>query len=632
MTIDERVDQGVCITSWYNGEPTQYLHGIIQTFKVGKTGHHYTAYELVMVPAMKRLTLRHNSRIFQKINVQAIIEQILGEMGINDFAFSLIRKLAPREYCVQYHESDYAFVSRLAAEEGIFFFNEHSAGKHILVFSDNNQTLVKHASPLLYNAIGSGVAEQVHVSSFIFNKNLTSSSVQMRDYTFKNPAYNLSHEYHASDLAHQQSNYEHYQPYGRYKDDASGRPYSKFKMESLVSEAHLAVAHSDIPGLMTGIKADLEGHLDKVHNRPWLIVGISHKGTQNVSKGPDSQAHKTTYTNTINMIPSDRPWRAPILASPKVDGPQMAKVVGPPGEEIFCDEHGRVKVQFPWDREATGDDKSSCWVRVSQGWAGAGYGFVSIPRIGHEVIVSFLEGDPDQPIITGRTYHAANQAAYLLPNHKTRTLFKTQTHKGEGSNEIRFEDEASIEQVYLHGQKDLDIVIENVRRESIGLDQHHQVGRHHIQHIGENVHRTVGKNQIEEFGQDQHQKTGRNLVQKVLGMVNRYVAGGVINKIDGAETHQIAASQETEIGANQRTQVNNESYLKAANIILEAGQELTIKGPGGFIKIDGGGITIQGNVVKINEGGSPGKGTAPSVTAPQAPDAPAKPDDPDKRG
>jgi type VI secretion system secreted protein VgrG len=310
----------------------------------------------------------------------------------------------------------------------------------------------------------------------------------------------------------------------------------------------------------------------------------------------------------------------------------IGEVVGPKGEEIFCDEHGRVKVHFPWDRESKQDEHSSCWIRVSQGWAGAQYGFMAVPRIGHEVIVSFLNGDPDQPIITGRTYHATNVPPYLLPNHKTRTVIKTQTHQGEGSNEIRFEDQASIEQIYIHAQKDQDIVTENIHREFVGVDSHRQVGRNTYQSVTENSHRMVGKNVVEEFGQDHHQKIGRNLVQRILGKLSRFISGGMITKVEGGIVTQATASEEKEIGANQRTKVSNESYLTAKDIVLEAGNELTIKGPGGFVKIDGGGITISGTKVKINEGGSPGKGTAPTMVQPDETDKPQQPDDPDRRG
>ena len=221
---------------------------------------------------------------------------------------------------------------------------------------------------------------------------------------------------------------------------------------------------------------------------------------------------------------------------------------------------------------------------------------------------------------------------YMLPNHKTRTVIKTQTHQGEGSNEIRFEDQASIEQIFIHAQKDQDIITENNHRELVGVDRHLRVGRNWLQMITENVNRMVGKNVIEEFGQDHQIKIGRDVIKQILGKISQHVVGGIISKIDGSTVTQIGASEEKEIGANQRVSVANESYLKATKVVLEAGDSLTIKGPGGFVKIDGGGVTISGTKVKINEGGSPDTGTAPAMIKPQDPDKPQEPDGPDERG
>ncbi|MBJ7224045.1 MULTISPECIES: type VI secretion system Vgr family protein, partial [unclassified Brenneria] len=277
------------------------------------------------------------------------------------------------------------------------------------------------------------------------------------------------------------------------------------------------------------------------------------------------------------------------------------------------------------------NDQSSCWIRVSQGWAGGQYGMVAIPRIGHEVIVSFLEGDPDQPIVTGRTYHATNPTPYILPEHKTRTTLRTDTHKGSGFNELRFEDEATREQIYLHAQKDMDTVINHIHRQSVGLDQHLSVAQDRFQRVDRHSHRTIGQDDFEQIGQDHHQFIGRNFIQKIAESFKRFIGGGEITHIEGSRQTTLSGSEETLIGAHQRTVVNTDSYLKAADIVLEAGQALTIKAPGGFIKIDGAGVTISGTVVKINEGGAAGVGTAPVSVTPDTPAKPTLPDAPDRR-
>ncbi|MGM0826564.1 MAG: type VI secretion system Vgr family protein, partial [Pseudomonadota bacterium] len=287
-------------------------------------------------------------------------------------------------------------------------------------------------------------------------------------------------------------------------------------------------------------------------------------------------------------IPGDVPWRATPNPKPRVDGPQVAFVVGPDGEEIHCDEHGRVKVQFPWDRYAESNDTASCWVRVAQGWAGGGYGSIAIPRIGHEVIVAFLEGDPDQPLVTGRTYHAVNTAPYPLPEHKTRTVLRTQSHKSEGFNELRFEDQAGEEQIWLHAQKDLELLTLNDRVEETRHDSFLQVKNDRISEVDNDDHHTVHGKRFEHTEGQQHLT-----VQGTLH-IN---AGQAWLSESGRELH-----------------------IKAGHkVVLEAGNELTLNAGGSFLKLDGSGVTIVGPNVKVNAGGSPGSGSGQAVEGPLLP-------------
>lgn len=251
---------------------------------------------------------------------------------------------------------------------------------------------------------------------------------------------------------------------------------------------------------------------------------------------------------------------------------------GPEGEEIFCDEHGRVKVQFPWDRYGNSDDASSCWVRVSQGWAGGQYGMMAIPRIGHEVIVSFLEGDPDQPIVTGRTYHATNVPPYPLPENKTRTVLRTESHQGEGFNELRFEDQSGAEEIYVHAQKDMNLLVQNDRKDHIKHDAHLTVDNERFQHIKADDHLTVDGNSMS------HIKGDKTLVT------------------DGSFHTKIAEALLNEAGS--------EIHLKSGHkSILEAYTEVTLKVGGNFVKIDPAGVHIVGSTININSGGSAGSGS-----------------------
>ncbi|WP_449288364.1 type VI secretion system Vgr family protein, partial [Marinobacter salarius] len=285
-----------------------------------------------------------------------------------------------------------------------------------------------------------------------------------------------------------------------------------------------------------------------------------------------------------------RTWRPQVEHRPLMDGPQVAIVTGPKGEEIHCDEHGRVKVRFPWDRYSKNDEHSSAWLRVSQGWAGGQYGFMALPRIGNEVIVSFLDGDPDQPIITGRTYHATNTPPYALPEHKTRTTLKTQTHKGEGSNELRFEDEADKEQIYVHAQKDLDLLTENNRTEVVKNESHRTVDNNEFSNIKGSDHCTVDG--------EKRQTVGGDCSQNIGGTFHQKSAQGTLSEA-GTEVHHKAG----------------------AKVVLDAGAELTISAGGSLLKLDPSGVTLAGPGIKINSGGSPGSGSGQQSRPPEKPEA-----------
>ncbi|EKO3919034.1 type VI secretion system tip protein VgrG, partial [Vibrio fluvialis] len=363
-----------------------------------------------------------------------------------------------------------------------------------------------------------------------------------------------------------------------YKDDVSGKAFSQIRLDYLRRNAHTATGKSNQPLLRPGVKFDLQEHLDDTLNRDWLVVSVTSQGTQPQALEEAGGNGATTYANQFSLIPAHRTWRATPQAKPQVDGPMIATVVGPQGEEIFCDEHGRVKLHFPWDRYSNGDEHSSCWVRVSQGWAGSQYGMIAIPRIGHEVIVSFLNGDPDQPIVTGRTYHATNTAPYTLPDNKTKTVLRTETHQGQGYNELSFEDQAGSEQIYLHAQKDFDGLIENDHTSVIKHDKHLTVENDRFSQIKNNQHLTVGGESRTKIGLDQSIEIGGSLHQKV--------------------------ADKTIFDSG------NEVHLKAGNkLVLDAGSELTIKAAGSFIKVDAGGVHVVGSAINLNSGGSAGSGS-----------------------
>lgn len=617
---------------WYDGQLQRRVSGIVGRFEQGNTGFQRTRYEARVYPALWRTGLRRNCRIFQLKTPQEIIGTLLKEAGVTEYDFSLRDEHLPREYCVQYRETDLDFIRRLAAEEGMFFWHTFEEGAHRLLFADHQAPLSVEET-LFFSSDRHGLEQGAYVHALSYREAVKTARVELRDYTFRYPAVSQSNKKQGNDLAHQREQYEHYDYPGRYKDGTRGKAFSRYRLEGLRAEAASAEGGSNCAGLRPGIRFELTQHRNPEFNALWQVISAVHTGKQPAALEEESGDQPTTFDNIFTVVRGETGtfWRPAQQVRPVMDGPQIAIVTGPDTEEIYCDEHGRVKVRFPWDREGRDDGLSSCWLRVSQNWAGGRYGSVTLPRVGHEVLVSFLDGDPDQPVITGRTYHGTNKPPYPLPENKTRTVLRTDTHQGQGFNELSFEDAAHREQVYLHAQRDADTVINHDDRRSVGNDQHLSVGQDRSERIDRHSHHTTGQDRYEQIGQDKHQTVGRNLIQRITQSVQRFIGGGEVTRIEGSRQSTITGSDENVVGGSHRTSVNKDTYLKARDIVLEATDTFTLRGPGGFIRIDEEGIIVCGNLVKVNEGGVAGTGIAPvsvlpeSAVLPQAPDAPARP-------
>ncbi|QTP59394.1 type VI secretion system tip protein VgrG [Billgrantia antri] len=618
LSASDILDREATLTIWQEGEALRRVHGIVSEFARGDRGHRRTFYRVTVQPALWRLSLRQNSRIFQEVSPLTVLNTLCDEHDLTDIAFAATREPEPREYCVQYRETDLAFVQRLAAEEGLFYFHEFfetgsetggetPSAAHRLVFADAPQVLT-HLGSRSYHSRAGGTPPRRYVRKLQQHARVAPASTTLKDYSFKRPAYGQLHDHLADGLEEhaQRVDYEHYDYPGRYKADASGQAFTRIRLESLRRSANIADAESDLPELAPGLRFTLTDHdLDEL-NQDWQVLGVVHHGKQPQALEEDGivQDHDggsaaslqgragseamTTYHNDLVLMPADLAWRPEPNPRPRVDGPQVAFVVGPEGEEIHCDEHGRVKVQFPWDRYAEPNETASAWLRVSQDWAGGGYGSMAIPRIGHEVIVSYLEGDPDQPLITGRVYNAVNTPPYALPENKTRTVIRTQSHQAEGFNELRLEDQAGQEQIWLHAQKDLELLTNNDRTEEIGNDSHLTVHHNRISEIHGNDHLTV-------HGQ-------RHL------------------QVDGDDHLIVGATRHDKTARAQLVEAGQEVHHKAGSkTVIDAGAEITLKAGGSFLKLDPSGITIVGAQVRINSGGSPGSGSGQGALAPELP-------------
>ena len=449
LTEDDIVDKLGVLTLYKNQLVERYFHGVVFAFARGDTGRHHTFYTMTLVPEFSRLSLRTNSRIFQGKSVMDITEELLNEMNISNYALALRHEHEPREYCVQYCESDEAFIERLLSEEGIFYYFEHTKESHTIVFADDNSVVQDIPFPCLYNNHSGGVAETSYIRRLEVIVKVKPTDVVLNDYSFKQPSSDFKKSTFANHAGYQ-SQYEHYMYPGRYKDHKVGEAFTQTRVDYLRSDAKTIEGEGDISQLTSGYMMKIEDHPTIQINQEWLITLVKHYGTQPQSLENAGGEGLTQYHNTFYVLPKQQQWKPQPEPKPHIYGPQIAKVVGPEGEEIYTDEFGRVKVQFPWDRYGQSDDKSSCWIRVAQDWAGAGYGGIMIPRIGHEVIVSFLEGDPDQPIVTGRAFHATNKQQYKLPALKTQASLKSKEHKSGGYGELLLDDTTGEIKTQIH--------------------------------------------------------------------------------------------------------------------------------------------------------------------------------------
>ncbi|MDY7033591.1 MAG: type VI secretion system tip protein TssI/VgrG [Thermodesulfobacteriota bacterium] len=438
-------------------EADRYFHGIINEFmQTGRSGR-FCLYRATMVPSLWLLSLEQDCRIFQEKSLQDIVTQVLQDAGITSdlFEFRLQGQYDPKEYCVQYRETDLNFISRLLEEEGIFYFFEHFEDKHLLAFGDstvNYQPIPGEQNDdsqteVPYHAPDSMVPVTEYAYNVVLSRQIHSGKVTLKDFNFEKPSLDLT----AQNQAQSFENLEMYDYPGEYFDENRGSKLAEIRLQESTMLQDKAEGHSTCPRFNPCFTFKLTDHEYENFNQEYLLVEVFHSGSQPQVLEEQAGTGHSSYFNQFLCVPSSitiRPERN--TPKPIVEGVQTAIVVGPSGEEIYTDEHGRVKVQFHWDREGKNDENSSCWIRVSQLWAGAGWGAMYIPRIGHEVIVDFIEGDPDRPIITGRVYHGTNTPPYSLPDEKTKSTLKSNTTTGGGTaNELLMEDLNGKTQVVL---------------------------------------------------------------------------------------------------------------------------------------------------------------------------------------
>jgi type VI secretion system secreted protein VgrG len=590
----ERLWSGVC-------QHAELVYGM--TPQPGETPQ--STYLVKLVPKLWLTTQRTGYRIFQHKSIPDIVDVILGEWQIKP-EWKVDRGKYPKLwYKAQYGESDYHFVSRLLEEAGISFTLPDDAGS-VPVFADAlQQNPPRSAPPIHYVDNPSEAAEMEYATEVRIAHVVRPGARTIRDHDFRNPGFQLFGE--CPKASPPEDFYEQYgyEPGAFLTEGGKGGDTPTADDKATARHDHQYGhdrAKRDLEGQRTG-RQSVFFKTNTIDLWPGMVFSIDHHPhpeleqellvTDFVIEGGMGE-HDEWSMNAVSVLTSEAFRPDALHDKPRVWGAQTATVVGPKGQEIHTDEFGRVRVQFPWDREGKSDDESSCWVRVSQGWAGTGYGMINIPRIGQEVLVQFLGGDPDQPIVVGRVFNAVEQVPYKLPDYKTVSGWKTNSSPGsKGYNELRIEDKADKELVYFQAQKDFHKLVKR--------DWTEKIRRHHHRTILENQHLIVEKNKQELIKIDDH----------------LHVEGDRFQKIDKSTSLTVGVDQDEKIGNKLAVDAGKEIHLKAGmKVVIEAGTQLTVKGPGGHMTIHPGGIDIVGTLVKINSGGSPATGSGAKPTEP----------------
>lgn len=605
----------------FDGSQSCGLHGVIQRVRRGAVGRDYALFKVVMTSQLSFLKNRMNQKVFRKKTVPEIISEVLTDYGMaegQDFEFTLKETYEKREYTTQYDQSDYALINHLAESEGIFYYFTHDKDRHKLIFADANPYFKVRDEAITYKSDTGFVADEPVAKRFDIALNSVTTETAFRNYNFENmkvPEGSL--EGLASKKLNEASEIalEAYDYPSRHLDEGGAKKRAKVELERFRATQVLAEMDSDVIGLHAGVLVEIAEHPLKDVEEHWLIQEIRHAGKQpsvleafgdqhsaNDRQGA-SQLNKyfefpanealafpledfsQGYRNVTILSPKDTAYRPQKLhPKPKVLGTQTAIVTGAAGEEIYCDEYGRVKIQCHWDRLGQYNENSSDWVRVRTGWAHNGYGAVAIPRVGMEVLIEYEEGDPDFPMIVGALHNGKNKVPYELPAHKTKSVFKTSSSKGGvGSNEFRIEDKAGEEQIFVQAQKDFDQLTKHNHIVQVNNNSHLQVTNEHSE--------TITGNRYTHNKAEEHRLVDQDRKTQIMG--NDYKSVGM--------------SEHETIGMVKTTQAGMEINLKSGlQTVIDGGLSLTLKAGGHHIVINPAGIWMTIPVLPI---GVPMEGT-----------------------
>jgi type VI secretion system secreted protein VgrG len=574
----------------------RYWNGFISRFSQGPKDQRLTAYRAEMVPWLWFLTRTADCRIFQKKKVPDIIQKIFADLGFQDFALRLYGDFVEREYCVQYRETDFNFISRLMEEEGIYYFFEHQKDKHIMVLA-NDPAACKDCptqKTVRYDTHGDAVRYEDVLTEWFYQEEFRTGAWAQTDYNFETPSTSLAVSVNGK------NKYEIYEFPGEYLVRPDGDKLAKIRLQEQTVPCNVSHASGGCRHFGPGYTFTLQDHYRTDLNQKYLITTVRQFATEGgayEATADDQETYK--YHNSFDCIPYSTPFRpARVTPQPFVQGCQTAVVVGPSGEEIYTDKHGRVKVQFHWDREGKKNENSSCWVRVSHPWAGQGWGAISIPRIGQEVVVDFLEGNPDQPIIIGRVYNAEQMPPFGMPSGAVVSGVKSNSTKGGGGyNEISLNDTKGTELINIHAQYDQQKKVEHDERVDIGNDR-----TEHVKHdekitidncrtekVGVDEKITIGNNRTEEVGNNENITIKANRTEHVVANETINVDGNRTRNVKGSETVTVTQAQTITVLAAQTV-----SVALARTRLVGAVETVHVVGNQGVTVDSGQSITVTG--------------------------------------
>ena len=589
------------------GMTPRYINGIVTSISQGAWDREkdVTIYTLEVDPQLWELTRDHQIRIFQQMNTTDIIQKVIKDLGLASPTLKTQGSYTPREYTVQYYESDFAFISRLMEQDGIYYYFEHSQTSHTLILADQKSAFkdLPEGADVWFEEVMSGPREDLRIFEWNKAQSIRSGKYALRDWNFETPSAVLKSNTDGLVQLGVSQPLEIYEYAGKYQKPSEGDNLVKIRMQGEETPALVVQGKSWHWYFVPAYKFNLKGHF--ADRGKFVLTRV-----ETVCRQPlGTESENAKYENRFTAIPEDVQYRPPrVTPVPQVKGVQTAIVTGPAGEEIYTDKYGRIKVQFHWDREGQYNEHSSCWIRVATLWAGKQWGMIHLPRIGQEVIVDFVDGNVDRPIVTGSVYNAEQMPPWTLPDNKNYSGIRSRSTKDGGSdelNEIRLDDTEGSEMFFLQAQKDMNIQVKHDREEHVGNDQHLTVDQDSYTTVKGDVHDTVNGTRKTEI------KTDDNLT--VDGKAATHVSGSYSLKVDSDVAEKF--------GSNHSEETGQALYLKAGmTVVIEAGVELSLKAGSNFIDIGPAGVTISGSpMVLINSGGSAGSGTACSLVASVAP-------------